>query len=137
MIASQPFLQLRQVLFLFHGNRNLVSSESTLYLLSVHHLRARPALWSFQYNHRPGRSFCAAFFSGFFLYCLDFFNTFIHSLCHKLMHSHRVITLYHVWLVSAALEKPFSFLLADTGKYCRITYLVSVKVEYRQNRSIS
>ena len=137
MIASKPLFQLSQVLFLFHGNRNLVSSEGTLYLISIYYLRTSPALWSFQYNHRPERSFSASFFSGFSLYFLDFFNTFIHSLCHKLMHGHRVITLYHVWLVSAALEEPFSFLLAYTGKYCRIAYLISVKVKNRQHCSVS
>ena len=55
-IASQPFFKLREVLFLFHGNRHLMCAESSLDCVSVNNLRSCPALRRFKNNHRPHRT---------------------------------------------------------------------------------
>ena len=111
-------------------------AERTFDLLSVYYLGTGPALWCTQNDHWPDWTLRIVVFTGILLNGFDLFDDGVHGFCHLLVHGHRIVAFYKIWLPAAAFKEAFNLLMRDTGEDGGIADLVAVQVQDRQYRTV-
>ena len=137
MVTFHPLFQLLQMFRFLHRDRNLMCTEASFDLLSVHNLRSGPSLRSTQNDHRPYRSLRIIILSCILLDRFDLLDHDIHGLRHLTVHGHRIIAFYEIRFPATALEESFHLFVRDTGEQRRVADLISVQMQDRKNRTVA
>src|SRR5581483_6396988 len=110
--------------------RDLVGPERALDRLTVHLLRARPALGRHEHDHRPVRPARAAPTAGLRLDPLDLRDHLVEGFGHGSVHGAWLGALDEPGRIPVALEQGAKLAPADPRQDRRIGDLVAVQMEY-------
>ena len=134
MVGPQPLIQnLQMFLRLRHGNRHLMGQKVALDPLSVHFLRAGPALGCPQHDHGPDGSGGIILFPGMLLDVPNPFDHGVHGFRHLPVHRHGIVPFHKEGLPAAAVEEIHDLLMAHAGEHRRIGNLISVQMKDGQH----
>ena len=136
MIGLQPVFYHLRMFRLGHVDRNLMRTERALNVLAINDFRSGPSLRGAQHDHRPSRALRIAGLTRMFLDCKNLLNDLVHGLSHEPVHRHRIIAFYKVRLPAIALQQVFQLFMRDSRKNRRISNLISIQMQNRQNRAI-
>src|SRR3569833_1465857 len=109
--------------------RDLMRAEGVFVGHPVDRLRAGPALWTAQDDHRPARSITDAVDTGGMLDAADFVDDDVERRGHRLMHVRGIVAFDKVGRPAVAFEQLLEFVVGDTSQDRRVGDLVAIKVE--------
>jgi hypothetical protein len=117
-------------------DRDLMGAPKALHLFAIDFLRARPALWAPQHDHRPARAAAYLAAAGKDLNGADAVEHFIERARHLFVHLFGIAALDEEGIVTITRQKLPYFFIRHAAHNGRIGNLVAVEMKDRQNRAV-